>query len=270
MARLILDVTWGTGRAEDGTRSGKITILLLTTTVPKTSAHFLNLAKSGAYSQNAGFYRVGAEFMIQGGLGKGAEKIAPIEDEFTTPLIENRAGAFRGNIKGSRFTTPLIENRAGTVSVANRGPNTGSSEFFINIRGWGKSPESGSPEKPTFSEESESLNFLKAPKIEKNWNHWLDGKHAVFGVVADDEELDFVKELSEISLRTPGTAGAPLGTISMRVSFSEGNDEADEKKALEFLGLSFGADAGKTLQTNAGKKEGGTETKKEPAWRKFF
>ncbi len=251
MARLILDVTWGTGLAEDGTRSGKITILLLTKTVPKTSAHFLNLAKSGAYSQNAGFYRIGREFMIQGGLGKGAEKIAPIEDEFTTPLIENRAG---------------------TVSVANRGPNTGSSEFFINIRGWGKSPESGSPEPPAFSEESESLNFLKSPKIEKNWNNWLDGKHPVFGVVSDEEELDFVKELSEISLRTTGPAGAPLGTISMRVSFSEGNDDVDEKKALEFLGLSFDADAGKTLQTNTGKKEAGTGTRKEnePAWRKFF
>lgn len=249
MAKLILNVTWAGERPEDGTRSGKITILLLAKTVPKTSAHFLNLAKSGAYSQNAGFYRVGKEFMVQGGLGKGAEKIRPIEDEFTTPLIENRAG---------------------TVSVANRGPNTGSSEFFINVRGWKPEPGPEIAESSYFQDESQALKFLTAKKADPPWNHWLDGKHPVFGVVADDDELDFVKELSEISLRTPGSAGAPAGAISMQVSFSDGNDEADEKRALEFLGLAFEKEKQKENPKEPKEPDKKDEGKKEPAWRKFF
>ena len=84
--------------------------------MPITTENFLNLTKKGIYN-NTIFHRVIDGFMIQGGdptgTGYGDPKIPNIKDEFT-------------HASGNK-------NSRGTISMANAGPNTGSSQFFINL-----------------------------------------------------------------------------------------------------------------------------------------
>jgi peptidylprolyl isomerase len=83
--------------------------------MPITSGNFIKLVKSGFYD-GVIFHRVIDGFMIQGGDPKGNGMGGPgytIKDEFT------HAGGNR--------------NDRGTISMANAGPNTGGSQFFINL-----------------------------------------------------------------------------------------------------------------------------------------
>ncbi|NCN86844.1 peptidylprolyl isomerase [archaeon] len=84
--------------------------------MPITTGNFINLVKQGIYD-NTISHRIIEDFMIQAGdptgTGFGDPKIPNIKDEWT------HAG---GN-----------KNNRGTVSMANAGPNTGSSQFFINL-----------------------------------------------------------------------------------------------------------------------------------------
>lgn len=84
--------------------------------MPITTGNFKNLIEKGTYD-GVIFHRIIDNFMIQGGdptgTGFGNPNIPNIEDEFT------HAG---GN-----------KNNRGTISMANSGPNTGSSQFFINL-----------------------------------------------------------------------------------------------------------------------------------------
>jgi len=95
------------------TNMGDITIELRND-MPITAGNFMNLVKKGTYN-NTIFHRVIDGFMIQGGdptgTGYGDPSIPEIKDEFTT---NNR-------------------NDRGTIAMANAGPNTGSSQFFINL-----------------------------------------------------------------------------------------------------------------------------------------
>jgi peptidylprolyl isomerase len=97
------------------TNFGEIEILLYSD-MPITSDNFKNLVNTGTYD-GVIFHRVIPGFMIQGGdptgTGYGDPKIPKIKDEFTHA---------RGN-----------KNNRGTISMANAGPNTGSSQFFINL-----------------------------------------------------------------------------------------------------------------------------------------
>jgi len=96
------------------TTEGDITILLYDD-MPITTGNFEKLVKSGFYD-NVIFHRVIDGFMIQGGDPEGTGMGGPgytIKDEFT------HAG---GN-----------KNNRGTISMANAGPNTGGSQFFINL-----------------------------------------------------------------------------------------------------------------------------------------
>jgi len=101
-----------------------------------TSGNFENLVTKGVYN-GVIFHRVIAGFMIQGGdptgTGYGDKKIPQIKDEFNGEQKNNR----------------------GTLSMANAGPNTGSSQFFINLAN----------------------------------NNFLDGKHPVFGRVVEGMEV---------------------------------------------------------------------------------
>jgi peptidylprolyl isomerase len=94
------------------TSMGDITIALRND-MPITSGNFKNLVQHGIYNGTI-FHRVIPGFMIQGGdptgTGYGDSSIPEIKDEFTRT---NR-------------------NDRGTISMANAGPNTGSSQFFIN------------------------------------------------------------------------------------------------------------------------------------------
>lgn len=77
--------------------------------MPITTGNFKRLVQQGAYG-NTIFHRVIAGFMIQGG-DLGDPSIPSIPDEFTDYNRNNR----------------------GTIAMANAGPNTGSSQFFINL-----------------------------------------------------------------------------------------------------------------------------------------
>src|SRR3989338_10460687 len=103
---------------------------------PLTAANFLDLSKKGFYN-NLTFHRIIDGFMIQGGDPNGDGTGGPgyeIKDEFHPQLRHSSKGI---------------------LSMANAGPNTGGSQFFITLA-------------PT---------------------SWLDGKHAVFGKVVEGMEV---------------------------------------------------------------------------------
>jgi len=112
------------------TTMGDITIELFDD-MPVTAGNFASLVKKGFYDGII-FHRVIAGFMIQGGDPKGTGTGGPgytIKDEFS----------------------PKRKNLRGTIAMANAGPNTGGSQFFINLVD----------------------------------NTYLDAKHPVFGQVVD-------------------------------------------------------------------------------------
>ena len=95
------------------TSMGDITIELYDD-MPITTGNFKKLVEQGVYDGTI-FHRVKDDFMIQGGdptgTGYGDPSIPTIEDEFTDHN----------------------QNDRGTIAMANAGPNTGSSQFFINL-----------------------------------------------------------------------------------------------------------------------------------------
>ena len=113
--------------------------------MPITTANFQNLVEQGTYD-NVIFHRIIDGFMIQGGdptgTGFGDSKIPNIKDEFT-------------HVGGNK-------NNRGTISMANAGPNTGSSQFFINLAD----------------------------------NNFLDDKHPAFGKVV--EGMDVVDKIAQV------------------------------------------------------------------------
>ena len=123
------------------TNMGTITIAL-DPEMPVTAGNFESLVKKGYYD-GVIFHRIINGFMIQGGDPAGTGMGGPgyvIKDEFT---------------KNNR-------NDRGTISMANAGPNTGGSQFFINLVG----------------------------------NNFLDGKHPVFGKVV--EGMDVVDKIARV------------------------------------------------------------------------
>lgn len=91
-------------------------VIQLRDDMPITTGNFRKLIEEGVYD-NTIFHRVVQDFMIQGGdptgTGMGDPDIPSIQDEF---------------IQGDNL------NLRGTIAMANRGPNTGSSQFFINLK----------------------------------------------------------------------------------------------------------------------------------------
>ncbi|MBW7953475.1 peptidylprolyl isomerase [Candidatus Dojkabacteria bacterium] len=117
------------------TTEGTIKLELFNSTMPITAGNFLKLVEDEFYN-GVIFHRVIPNFMVQGGDPTGTGMGGPgykIKDEFTT------------NNKNER----------GTISMANAGPNTGGSQFFINV-----------------------VN-----------NNFLDSKHPVFGKVVEGMEI---------------------------------------------------------------------------------
>ena len=94
------------------TDKGDIALTVFASMVPVTAASFLNLAKRGYYD-GITFHRVIANFMIQGGDPTGSGMGGPgykFEDEFVATLRHDKPGI---------------------LSMANAGPNTNGSQFFI-------------------------------------------------------------------------------------------------------------------------------------------
>lgn len=168
-----LDLASVTGpKATIKTNHGDITIQLFSEQAPKTVENFVALAKDGYYDGII-FHRVIPDFMIQGGdptgTGTGGESSfgGSFEDEFS----------------------PEVFNLNGALSMANAGPNTNGSQFFIvsneNVPAQmvGQMQDAGYP-----AEVVEAYKNGGTP--------WLDFRHTVFGQVLDG--MDVVKEIGSV------------------------------------------------------------------------
>ena len=125
------------------TSMGSFTVELYDGLAPGTAANFEKLAREGFYDGTT-FHRVIAGFMVQGGDPRGDGTGGP------------------GYAIPDEFGPGLAHSSAGVLSMANAGPNTGGSQFFITLA-------------PT---------------------PWLDGKHAIFGRVVSG--MDVVKAIGAV------------------------------------------------------------------------
>ena len=124
------------------TNKGQIKLKLFSKETPITVANFINLSKRGYYN-GLNFHRVIDNFMIQGGCPQGTGIGGPgydFEDEFIDSLKHDKPGV---------------------LSMANAGPGTNGSQFFIT--------------------------HLETP--------WLDNNHTVFGEVKDEHDLNVVNSI---------------------------------------------------------------------------
>ncbi|MBS9336287.1 peptidylprolyl isomerase [Fructobacillus papyrifericola] len=148
------------------TNYGDIALALFPEQAPKAVENFLTHAKQGDYDKVI-FHRVINDFMIQTGdpegTGRGGQSIwgKPFEDEFSKELF---------NIRGA-------------LSMANAGPNTNGSQFFIVQNK--HFPKQMKPYLGRYAEEIANVYQ------EEGGTPWLDGKHTVFGqVVAGMDVVD--------------------------------------------------------------------------------
>lgn len=151
------------------TSRGTIRVDLFADKAPLTVASFVNLALRGYYD-GLSFHRVIPNFMIQGGCPEGSGRGGPgyrFEDECRPDLRHDRPGV---------------------LSMANAGPGTNGSQFFITHGPTG----------------------------------WLDGKHTVFGAVqsADDQKVVNAIAMGDLinSLKIEGDTDAVLAAKAERVA----------------------------------------------------
>ncbi len=151
------------------TDKGAIRLRLFPEQAPVTVASFVNLARRGFYD-GLNFHRVIPDFMIQGGCPEGSGMGGPgyrFEDE-CTPALKHDA--------------------PGKLSMANAGPGTNGSQFFIT--------------------------HVPTP--------WLDGKHTVFGEVLSAEDQAVVNAIAQGDrihrVRIEGDADALLQQQAERVA----------------------------------------------------
>ncbi len=133
------------------TNKGMIEIELFDDTMPITAGNFAKLAGAGFYN-NTKFHRVIKGFMIQGG--------DPISK--TTEVLRYGTGDAGYTIPDEHIKGEYLTNVRGTIAMANSGPNSGSSQFFINLV------------------DNTNLDFDKQP---------LTSQHPVFGRIVKGMEV---------------------------------------------------------------------------------
>ncbi len=104
------------------TSMGNITVELFVDKMPITAGNFVELAGSGFYD-GLHFHRVIDNFMLQFG--------CPFSKDPNSPRCGTGKGP-NGPIADEHLESAKISNEPGTLSMANAGPNSGSSQFFIN------------------------------------------------------------------------------------------------------------------------------------------
>jgi peptidyl-prolyl cis-trans isomerase A (cyclophilin A) len=154
------------------TSQGNIVVKLLDKEAPKTVANFIGLAegtqeykdarsgqkKKGNYYDGLVFHRVIPDFMIQGGCPEGSGRGGP------------------GYTFGDEFDPSLKHSKAGKLSMANAGPGTNGSQFFITV--------AATP--------------------------WLDNKHTIFGEVVEGQDV-----ADKISLVPRDSGDRPRTPVTM-------------------------------------------------------
>ena len=147
------------------TNKGAIRLDLYAQQTPMTVANFVNLAQRGFYD-GLSFHRVIADFMIQGGCPQGTGTGGP------------------GYRFGDEFVSELRHDRPGKFSMANAGPGTNGSQFFIT--------------------------HVATP--------WLDDAHTIFGAVCSDADQDVVNTIAQgdqiVSVTIEGDAEELLASVA--------------------------------------------------------
>jgi cyclophilin family peptidyl-prolyl cis-trans isomerase len=145
------------------TTLGDLRIELFRDRAPRTAENFVGLAKKGFYN-GLTFHRVIPGFMIQTGCPRGDGTGGP------------------GYTIADEFSPELRHDGPGVVSMANAGPNTGGSQFFITL--------------------------AVTP--------WLDGKHAIFGHTRGGQ--DVVEKIASVPRDAHDRPRSPVRIVEMSVS----------------------------------------------------
>jgi len=147
------------------TDKGTIRLNLYPEQTPTTVANFVNLAQRGFYD-GLGFHRVINDFMVQGGCPLGTGTGGP------------------GYRFGDEFDPQLRHDGPGKLSMANAGPGTNGSQFFIT--------------------------HVATP--------WLDDAHTIFGAVDSDADQDVVNAIAQgdkiLTVTIEGDAAALLASVA--------------------------------------------------------
>jgi cyclophilin family peptidyl-prolyl cis-trans isomerase len=158
------------------TSKGDITIELFTDSMPITAGNFLDLADKGYYD-GLHFHRIIQGFMLQGG--------CPNSKDPNSPRCGTGSPGY--SIQDEHLDSARFSNEVGTLSMANSGPNSGGSQFFVNTK---------------------HNSFLD----------WFDGsspsKHPVFGKVTAGMEV--VKAIEGVQTGSQDRPVEPVQIISVK------------------------------------------------------